>query len=77
MKKLGKATLNVTTVGGQKKEYSSAVYEVNLRTSDGKVVKVTAYELPEITGQTSALPRGVIEKLFPNFDPDVLMRGMI
>ena len=74
LKRLDRVTLSVTTVGGKDKEYQSAIYEADLRTSEGMVIKVTMYELPEITGKISLLNKEVIEKLFPKFDSNVLMR---
>ena len=75
LRNIENVSLNVTTVGGEEKEYKSSIYEIPLRTSDSKVIKLTAYELPEITGQLSQLNRNVLASLFPNHDHDVLMRN--
>ena len=74
LKKLEKVTLTVTTVGGKDKSYKSSIYEANLRTTEGKIVTVTMYELPQITGKVSPLNREVVAELFPEFDPKVLSR---
>ena len=73
--RVSKVTLDVTTVGGQQTEFYSNIYEVPLRTRTGTIVKVQAYGLPDITGKLSDLDRKVIEKLFPDHDPDALMRS--
>ena len=52
----------------------SAIYEAYLRTTEGKIVQVTMYELPRITGKVSPISREVVEDLFPEFDPNVLKR---
>ena len=75
LRNIENVSLNVTTVGGEEKEYKSSIYEIPLRTSDSKVIKLTAYELPEITGHLSHLNRNVLASLFPNHDHDVLMRN--
>ena len=74
LKQLDKVTLNVTTVGGKDKEYKSAIYEANLRSHEGRVTKVTMYELPKITEKVSLLNQQVVENLFPQYDSKVLMR---
>ena len=74
LKRIDKVTLSVTTVGGQDGEYQSAVYEAGLKTTEGKIVKVTMYELPKITGKVSLLSQQVVEELFPEFDSGILMR---
>lgn len=75
LKRLDKVTLNVTTVGGENKEYLSAIYEVSLTTVESKVIKLSAYELPEITGKLSCLDKSVLSSLFPDHDPDLLVRN--
>ena len=74
LKILDRVTLNVTTVGGKNRDYRSAIYEADLRTIEGKTVKVNMYELPKITGKIALLDRPVIEELFPDFDSDALRR---
>ena len=74
LKILDRVTLSVTTVGGKDRDYRSAIYEADLRTIEGKTVKVTMYELPKITGKIARLDRPVIEELFPDFDSDALRR---
>ena len=74
LRQIDKVTLNVTTVGGENKEYLSSIYEVPLTTADCKVIKLTAYELPEITGRLSCLDKKVLAKLFPEYDPESLLR---
>ena len=63
-----------STVGGKEKSYESAIYEAGLRTSEGTIVQIQMYELPEITGKISRLDENIIGDLFPQFDPKVLMR---
>ena len=75
LKKLKNVTLDVTTVGGKKTACRSAVYEANLRTTEGRVAQVALFELPKITGKVSPVSRQVITTLFPDFDPEVLMRN--
>ena len=68
LKKVDKVTLNVTTVGGENKEYLSAIYEVPLTTVESKVIYLTAYELSEITGKLSCSEREVLfEVELPNW----------
>ena len=74
LRHIDKVTLNVTTVGGENKEFLCSIYEVPLTTAECRVVKLTAYELPEITGRLSCLDRKVLSKLFPDYDPDMLLR---
>ena len=76
LKKLDKVTLDVTTVGGKEMACKSAIYEAHLRTTEGKMVQVTMYELPRITGKVSPISKDVVEGLFPEFDPNVLKRDM-
>merc|ERR1711911_40457 len=38
------------------------------------MAQVTLFELPKITGKVSPVSRQVIMTLFPDFDPEVLMR---
>ena len=70
-----KVTLNVTTIGGKDKEYKSNIFETDLRTTEGKIVKVVLYELPSITGRLSFLNKGVVEGLFPAYDANTLIRN--
>ena len=73
LKKLGKVTLKVTTVGGDNKGLNSIIYEVPLRDADSKVRKLMSYGLPKITGQLSPLKCEVLVQLFPSHDPGMLM----
>ena len=75
LKRLDKVSLNVTTIGGKEKEYDSNIYEMELKTTEGKLAKVVLYELPSITGKVSLLDSSVVEGLFPKFDPNVLIRN--
>ena len=74
LRRVDKVTLDVTTVGGEQKEYDSTVYEVPLRISDTRVRKLLVYGLREITGPLSALDVEVLRKLFPESDPNALTR---
>ena len=74
LKRVQNVKLDVTTVGGQQREFKSAIYEVPLRTQNGRMVKVLAYGLPEITGHLAPLDRGVLRSLFPGYDIDAVMR---
>ena len=49
-KKLGKVTLDVTTMGNVEKTLHTQQYEFTLRTKTGKMVTVTAYGMDQITG---------------------------
>ena len=73
-KKEDSLTLTVTTVGGKEKQYKSCIYEVPLKTINGKIVKVHLYELPEITKEVSKLNIDVIRELFPDYDATLLAR---
>ena len=74
LKKIRKVSLKVSVVGGGTRDYKSAVYEVPIRTSNSKIVKVLAYGLEVITGPLEKLDRKVIQALFPQYDVDFLMR---
>ena len=74
LKQLDKVQLSVTTVGGKDKDYHSAIYEADLRTSEGKIARVTMYELPRITGKVSHLSQKVLEEIFPEYDSNILLR---
>lgn len=74
LRKVDKVTLDVTTVGGQQKEYHSAVYEVPLRVSHTQVRKILVYSLAEITGPLSPLDVRVLQTLFPDSDSSALAR---
>ena len=65
----------MTTIWGNQKKYQSNIYEMKLRTTNGKLVKVCLYELPSITGKIYLFNRSIVEGLFPNFDPNMEVRG--
>lgn len=73
-KKEDSLTLTVTTVGGKEKQYRSCIYEVPLKTINGKIVKVHLFELPEITKELSKINIDVVRELFPDYDATLLAR---
>ena len=73
-KKLGKITLDVTTMGNVEKTHHTQQYEFTLRTKSGKKVTVTAYGMDQITGPVNKLDYKVLEKMFPEYDPESLQR---
>ena len=74
LRRVEKVTLDVTTVGGEEKQYESNVYEVPLRSVDGKITKILAYSLENITGPLSPLDRNILQGLFPDHDAEALIR---
>ena len=62
-------TLDVTTMGGEQKEYDSMVYEVPMRISNSRVWKLLVYALKEITGPLSAMVVEVLYQRFPEIRP--------
>ena len=73
-KKLGKVTLDVTTMGNVEQTHHTQQYEFTVPTNSGKKVTITAYGMERITGPISKLDNEVLKKLFPEYDPDVLQR---
>ena len=74
LKRGSKVSLDVTVVGGGHEEYKTNVYEIPLRTKVGRIEKIQAYGLKRITGPLTQLNSGLLGKLFPNFDVDILLR---
>ena len=74
LKKINKVKLNISTVGGTKKEHSSTIYEVPLVTKDKKVVTINAYSLPKITNPAPPVKGTDLNHLFPDFALDSLTR---
>ena len=74
LRKVEGVTLDVTTVGGEEKEFKSSIYEVPLRSVEGKSTKLLVYSLDRITGPLSPLDKDTIQGLFPDFDAEALMR---
>ena len=74
LKRISKVTLDVKTVGGTRKKYHTAMYEIPLRVSYTQVKKIQAYGLKEITGPLSPLDEQVLQELFPDSDPSTLVR---
>ena len=71
-KKIGKITLDVTTMGNVEKTHHTQQYEFTLRTKSGRKVTVTAYGMDQITGPVNKLDYKVLEKMFPEYDPESL-----
>ena len=69
-KKLGKVTLDVTTMGNVEKTHHTQQYEFTLRTKTGKMVTVTAYGM----GPVNKLDYELLQKIFPEYDPESLQR---
>ena len=74
LKKLNNVSLNINTVGGNRKEHSSSLYEIPLVTQEKKVVTVKAYSLPKITNPAPPVSRKDLEYLFPQFEVSSLVR---
>ena len=74
LKQVNRVSLNISTVGGSKKEHSSNVYEIPFVTSDKKVVVVNAYSLPKITNPSPPVRSVDLVHLFPDFALDSLTR---
>lgn len=73
-KNMGSYTLGVTTMGNIETEYDSRLYEVSIRTTTGKIVKITAFGMNEITGPVSRLDENCLSELFPGYDVSLLQR---
>ena len=73
-KKLGKITLDVTTMGNVEKTHHTQQYEFTLCTKSGRKVTVTAYGMDQITGPVNKLDYKVLEKMFPEYDPESLQK---
>ena len=74
LKQVNRVSLNISTVGGSKKEQSSNVYEIPFVTSDKKVIVVNAYSLPKITNPSPPVRSVDLVHLFPDFALDSLTR---
>ena len=73
-RKLEGCTLEVTTTGGKRTEFKSAVYSITLVTQEGKEVEVRAYGLERISNKLSPLNMKVIQDLFPGLNISTLQR---
>ena len=73
-KRLGKYTLEVTTMGNIETIYKTQEYEISVRTQSGKIRKITAFGMDRITGPVSTLDEDVLKRLFPNYDVPLLQR---
>ena len=74
LKKISNVSLSISTVGGNKKDHSSSVYEVPLVTHDRKVVTIEAYSLPKITNPAPPVRGEDLESLFPDYEVSSLVR---
>ena len=74
LKPVRKIELEVTTMGNAVTTVPSAVYEVPLRTTEGKCVTVEAFGMKEITGPVTSLNLQVVSNLFPDIDAMSLQR---
>lgn len=73
-KKLGKVTLDVTTMGNVEQTHHTQQYEFTIPINSGKKVTITAYGMERITGPVSKLDGEVLMKLFPEYEPGSLQR---
>lgn len=73
-KRLGKYTLDVTTMGNVQTTYKTNEYEISIRTQSGKIRKVVAFGMDKITGPVSTVDEKVLMRLFPNYDVSLLQR---
>ena len=73
-KKLGKVTLDVTTMGNVEQTHHTQQYQFPIPTNTGKKVTITAYGMERITGPVSKLDDEVLKKLFPEYEPESLQR---
>ena len=73
-KKLGKVTLDVTTMGNVEQTHHTQQYQFTIPTNTGKKVTITAYGMERITGPVSKLDDEVLKKLFPEYEPESLQR---
>jgi hypothetical protein len=73
-RKLGKVTLDVTTMGNVERTHHTQQYEFPITTNTGKRVTITAYGMERITGPVNKLDTDVLKKLFPEYDPESLQR---
>ncbi len=64
-KRLGKYTLDVTTMGNIETTYKTQEYEISIRTQSGKIRKITAFGMDRITGPVSTLDEDVLRPYFP------------
>ena len=71
-KTIRKLTLDVTTMGNIEKSYSTCEYQFTLRPKTGKKVTVSAFGMERITGPVSKLDTDVLNRLFPDYDPECL-----
>ena len=75
LRKLGKASLEVTTVGGERTEYDATIYELPIRVTSSRVETLQVYGIEEITGPVEQLDKNVLEELFPSHDGSALIRS--
>jgi hypothetical protein len=73
-KRLGKVTLDVTTMGNVEQTHHTQQYQFAIPTSSGKMVSIIAYGMERITGPVSKLDNEILKKFFPEYDPELLQR---
>ena len=73
-RKLGKVTLDVTTMGNVERTHHTQQYEFMIITNTGKRVTISAYGMERITGTVNKLNPEVFKKLLPEYDPESLQR---
>ena len=71
--KVKKLSLDVT-MGNVEKTYNTWQYEYAINTNAGKRISITAFGMERITGPVSKLDPKVLDKLFPDYDPESLQR---
>jgi hypothetical protein len=74
-KRLKSVQLDLTTTGNIESHHDTCTYEVRLKGQDGSAVVVSAYGLPEITGNIGKLDEEIITKLFPSVNVQKIKRG--
>ena len=73
-KRLNRYTLDVTTMGGTDTTYDTFLYELSLRTENGRVVPIKVFGMEKLTGPVSLLEEESLQSLFPDYDPTLLQR---
>ena len=74
LKPVRKIHLEVTTMGNIVTTIPSTLFEMHLRTVSGRIAKIEAFGMKEITGLVSLLNLDVVGRLFPEIDPVTLQR---
>lgn len=73
-RKIRPVTLDVTTMGGNVKQFQTNLYEVDLLTTEKKTYTLEAFGMETLTGPVRRLDMEVIQQLFPLFNVKLLER---